>query len=374
MQNLSRVSLILAIILLACTPRANAQTSANARPTISDLLAPIRVENELPAIAAAIFNSQGMIESGVVGVRNIDDPTAATIDDLWHLGSCTKAMTATMIATLVDEGKLDWTTTLAEVFPGEAPAMDPACRGITLEQLLTHRSGLPVNGAWRQLGKNRTTTDQRLELLRRVTAPSPTSEPGSEYVYSNVGFAIAGLMAETVTGTPWETLMRDRVFTPLRMTDVGFGVAGTIGKIDQPWGHYRSLLGLGPLEPLQLDNAPSLGPAGTIHASLASWANFCALHLRPKNDLVTQTTWQRLHTPPDGGAYAMGWNVFEREWAGGKSLNHAGSNTINFCVCWLAPERDFGVLVATNAFQTNAPVALDKVASLLIDRVLAERD
>ncbi len=344
---------------------------------LDELLRQIRDEYKLPALGAAILTPAGLQESAVVGLRKTGDATRATVDDLWHLGSCTKAMTATLLGTLVQEQKLQWETTLVALFPDLASQSSEDFRQITLAQLLTHRSGLPANGAWRQLGDQLSTTDQRRELLRDMVQRDVDHPPGTKYVYSNVGYALAGLMAEQVTAQSWEQLMRERLFQPLHMEAVGFGVAGTVGQVDQPWGHHSTWLGFGPLNPVQLDNAAALGPAGTVHASLESWSRFLVPHLTSDPAFLPLEIWQTLHAPIGEEEYAMGWIVPERAWAAGeagkageahegRALTHSGSNTVNYCVCWLAPERQFGIIACTNSGQTNAPRALDKLVSLII--------
>lgn len=341
---------------------------------LQDALEVIRKDFKLPALTGAIVTPAGLQEMATVGVRKYGDSTAATDQDLWHLGSCTKAMTATLMGILVQEGLLSWDSRLVDVFPEMQSTMSEQVRQITLRHLLTHRSGLPANGPWRKLGEDRTTTEQRMELLREMAPRKLDHDPGSHYEYSNVGYALAGLMAETVTRQSWEELLTHRVFQPLQMDAVGFGVPGTLGETDQPWGHHATWLGLGPLKAVQLDNAAALGPAGTVHASLESWAKFIALHLAPNNELISSEIWETLHTPA-GDDYAMGWVVAERGWAQdeskqGLALTHSGSNTVNFCVCWLAPHRDFAVIAATNSGQSTAARGLDKVASVLIKRYL----
>src|ERR1700678_56551 len=116
-------------------------------------------------------------------------------------------MTATLIGTLIDENKLSSGTTIREVFPKDAPQLHPDFQGVTLLQLLTHRAGLPANGPWGQLSGN-TATEQRRDLLARMLKKAPQNRPGSTFTYSNVGYALAGLMAEEVTGESWEALMR----------------------------------------------------------------------------------------------------------------------------------------------------------------------
>jgi CubicO group peptidase (beta-lactamase class C family) len=79
----------------------------------------------LPVLAAAIVTSKGLIASGAVGVRKYGTNSPVTVNDQFHLGSDTKAMTVTMLATLVEEGKLAWTTTIEQAFSELASKMNP---------------------------------------------------------------------------------------------------------------------------------------------------------------------------------------------------------------------------------------------------------
>jgi CubicO group peptidase (beta-lactamase class C family) len=324
-----------------------------------------------------------------------------TIDDQWHIGSDSKAMTATVIGVLVDQGKLRWDTTLGEVFPELRATMDPAYRDVTIEQLLRHRAGLPADlnegGLWEKLRKREgAPTEQRRVLLEGVLTRPPAGPPGTKFIYSNAGYAVAGAMAERITGQSWEELMRTMLFEPLGMKSAGFGAPGASGAdtrsstapaaVRQPWGHAADSSGkFTPVPPGPLaDNPPALAPAGTVHCSLADWAKFVALHLRGARDeltpveskLIKAETIRRLQTPPEsrqtpqGAEYACGWAVVERPW-GGRVLTHAGSNTMWFAVVWLAPQRDFAVLVTTNAAGPAAEKACDLAASELIKRATA---
>ncbi len=207
-------------------------------------------------------------------------------------------MTATMIGSLIDEGKLSWDTTIATVFPDRAKKFDPGFRSVTLWQLLTHRAGLPANGPWWMLGSKRSTTDQRRVLMAGMLQNAPLTKPGTKFAYSNVGYALAGLMAEQVTGQPWETLMRKRLFEPLKMTSAGFGPPGTKERSTNPGaiqGMGRSLNRGRRTMPLRL------GPAGTVHCTMADWARFAALHLQAaqgKPRLLKAETFTKLQTPP----------------------------------------------------------------------------
>ena len=194
----------------------------------------------------------------------------------------------------------------------------------------------------------------------------PRGRPGSTYAYSNVGYALAGLMAEQVTGESWEVLMRRRLFEPLGMDSAGFGTPGGPDRVEQPWGHHVSG---NEIKPTQQDNAPALGPAGTVHCTIPDWAKFAALHLRgaqKKAKLLKPATFRALHTPAQDGEYAGGWNVLERSWAGGRTLMHNGSNTSWYATIWIAPARDFAILIATNQGGAAAAAACEQAVEKLI--------
>jgi CubicO group peptidase (beta-lactamase class C family) len=230
---------------------------------------------------------------------------------------------------------------------------------------LTHRAGLPTEAPWWHL-TGETTTEKRRDLLVRMLGDVPQSRPGATYAYSNVGYALAALMAEQVTGLSWEDLMRERVFEPLGMLSAGFGPPGHPDQVDQPWGHRPSGR---EIRPTRQDNAPAMGPAATVHCTVPDWARFAAVHLRGaqgKASLLKRATFRALHTPPPGHDYAGGWLVSERSWAGGRAMSHNGSNTNWYVAIWIAPARDFAVLTATNQGGAAGDTATDQAASKLI--------
>ncbi len=295
---------------------------------INATLMTVREKYKLPALAGAIVTDQGMAAIGAAGA-----PTNA----LWHLGSNTKAMTATLIGLLVEQGKLKWETPVGEVFPD---ALEPL-QNMTLLHLLSHRGGLPANDKW--TNSKRPIREQRRQVALRARPEIP---PGEKYVYSNLGYVIAGAMAEQVMDASWEELMRTRLFAPLGMKSVGFGSHD--GKPDNP---------------------PVLGPAGRIHCTLEDWARFVADWLRGlcgKPSLLPTNFYQNAMTPPFSGNYALGWIVCERKWGGGKVLTHNGSNTLNYSLAWVAPKRKFAVLVCANRGDAETAKACDEAAAALI--------
>jgi CubicO group peptidase (beta-lactamase class C family) len=338
-------------------------------PDLTALLEPIRAHRNVPGLVAGIVRDNRLDVIAAAGVRKAGSDNPITVADELHIGSCTKAMTATLLARLIDESRLKFESTIGEIFSDVKHELHPDFHAVTLEQLLTHRAGLPANTDWRGLG-NGTHVEQRSAVLKRILSQPPVHPPGTKFLYSNVGYVIAGHMAEEITGKPWEELMRELLFTPLEMPSAGFGPPGMKNEIDQPWGH--DLL-LGRHVPLQKDNAAVLGPAGTVHCTLADWGKFAALHLegaRGGSRLLKAETFRRLHTAPDGDPrYACGWIISERDWAGGKVLTHAGSNTMWLATVWIAPERNCALLAVANQGGEAGTKACDDAIGVLIQRI-----
>jgi len=335
---------------------------------ISELLSPIRQSHNLPALAGAIVTSKGLVAAAAVGVRKAGTDIPVQIDDQWHLGSDTKAMTAVVVASLIEQGRLKWESTIEQLFPELESTFPATFRKITVLQLLSHHAGLPANINWRAVSQSGTLSEQRVEALKTAASTRLLSEPGTKFEYSNLGYVIAGAIAERVAKAPWEELITRIVFKPLGMKTVGFGGTGTPGKVDQPWPHFANgtpTQNNGPA----MDNPPVMGPAGTVHCSIADWAKFIVDQLRGERGegmLLKPEIYKKLHTPPFDGDYALGWLVTQRDWGGGTVFTHAGSNTMNYAVVWISPLRDFAVLVCTNQGGAEAAKACDEAAAALI--------
>ncbi|HPC93513.1 MAG TPA: serine hydrolase domain-containing protein [Sedimentisphaerales bacterium] len=368
------------MLLLLASSRA-----AAASASLDVLLEPIREANRLPALAAAVVKGRDTVAVGAVGLRKADSPERVTADDKWHIGSCTKSMTATLAAMLVEDGTLRWDMTLAEMFPELESQMQAEWRDVTLEQLLAHRGGAPheldESGLWGRLWQraDRPPRAQREYLARELlTKHKPVAPPGTKYIYSNAGYALIGHAIEEALDRPWEEVLRERLFAPLGMTSAGFGAPANVGKVDQPWGHKAGEDGaFEPVAPgLHADNPAAIGPGGTVHCSIADFARYAAWQLagaRGEGTWLHPETFERLHVPfASDSEYAFGWVATSRSWGGGTVLTHAGSNTMFYAVIWIAPKKDFAVVVCTNAGGPVAEKATDTTAATLIREYLSQ--
>jgi CubicO group peptidase (beta-lactamase class C family) len=195
-------------------------------------LRPFLARYDLPAVAAAIIKKGEVVASGAVGTRRAGTDTPVSVEDRFHIGSDTKAMTSLLAATLVEGGRITWGTTVGEVFPELTATMDPAVRAVTLEQLLSHTSGIPsdTDGHDKLIQQSfalekRNLDELRYWIIQQLITQPLQSQPGKQFAYANMGYMLAGAMLERVTGRTWEELIVMRLFDPMGLKSAWAGTA-----------------------------------------------------------------------------------------------------------------------------------------------------
>ncbi|WP_205470738.1 serine hydrolase domain-containing protein [Breoghania sp. L-A4] len=353
---------------------------------ITGYLDGIRVEYGLPALAAAVVRDGAVVAVAAVGTRVHGEQIPVRLDDRFHLGSNTKAMTATLAGMMVEERRLRWTSTVGEVLGDDVPGLSPGIASATLEQLLSHASGIPADTEeMLDLYFSNSTFDYNLPALRLRTLEAwqhnAVSVPdGSPFQYSNFGYMIAGSMIEKVSDTPWEQLMYERIFAPMGLRTARLGPQATYGLVDAPVGHR--IAADGSVTPMlwgpAADVPPVISPSGNANMSVldyAAWAGWNAGQGRRGPVLVSPGTLnviQSVHVqtpvrenPPPGtpetGGYGLGWGVVAFDWADAPLLTHNGSNSMNLARIVIDTERDLAVVVLSNFPGRRASSAVGEV-------------
>lgn len=328
--------------------------------------------SELPGVVAGMASGTELLALGVSGVRQVGEGALVEVGDAFHIGSNTKAMTATLVARLVERGVLTWDATIAELFPDlEVHAGYDA---VTVRDLLSHvgrmTDSLPNTlGQQAWLGffmDSRSMEVQRAEVVELLIA-EPPSFPAGEFAYSNAGYVIVGAALERLTGESWESLMTTELFEPLEMTGCGFGPPVNANS-EAPVGHVAGGGGVEPAPGAPYNDNPAVvGPAGTVSCPAEAWVRFLQAHLRSDDGpFLTEASWDALHAPNAAG-YALGWGVADRSWAGGVTYSHSGSNTMWFSVAWIAPGIDRLYFAMTNVATEDTPAVLDGIIGDLIE-------
>lgn len=308
----------------------------------------IRKRNRLTATGIGVFHSDDRIELSVDGFRNRKENTRVSIDDKWHIGSVTKSITSTLIATLVEEGKLEFNSTLPDLLPSFD--IDKSWELCTLHNLLTHTGGFKPDFASDIFYIRSDDPDElralRKECVQEVMSKPSQYPPGSEFRYSNLGYTVAGLIAEEATNESYQQLLEERIFSRLGLESAGLGAP----KGEQPFGHRVRFGFRKPMYPETglADNSPIMSPAGGLHMSLVDLLRYGKEHLdSTDSSLLQRVTWDFLHQP-NMSDYSCGWVVETETWAGGRTLWHNGSNTLWYSLLMLLPEKGSVLAFVTN--------------------------
>lgn len=338
------------IFLLALILPLAAKEPAREPWTVADKLHEAQKDPKVPAIAAVVFDSKMIIHSRAFGTTRSDKEIAIAGDAAWHIGSDAKAMTATLMAVLVEKDLVKWDTTMAEIFPKLAEDFHPKARKTTIAQLLSHTSGLPANPK----------PIERIKSRLAVTKIGLSLEPGEGYHYSNYGYIIAGAVIEELLDTTWEKAIQKHLFTPLGIKSAGFGAPKGPKAIR---GHANGKpVGTGFFG----DNPTLYGPAGGLHISLSDWALFCQDQIKGhhgEGKLLRQATYQKLHTPVSPN-YALGWTVRVEDGKPAR-LSHDGSNTMWYARATLDLNSKSGFLITTNSASEEAKTWVKTIAKII---------
>ena len=356
----------------------NSKTATNQNKSkgsieIIPLLEEIHKEYNLPALAAAVVNANEIISAAAVGVRVVDKPNRVTVTDRFHIGSVGKSMTATMIAVLVEKGKISWNTTPIDVFPELKDQIHPSIKTITLEQLLSHRAGIQPFEEDEEVEKVPKFKGTPM-VIRRAFAKwllrRGATSPVGEHVYSNAGYGLAAAMVERATGKSWESLMKNLLFNPIGAKSGGFGWAARIHS-NEPWGHQGGdprFIPHSPLDKYQL--TPYIAPAGDIHLNIIDFGRYAQLHLAGLNGqakLLKTVTFEKLHKPI--GEYALGWNA--QIIKGLPASTHSGSAGTFYAGIMVYPKKNIAVVIAINASGKGVNEARNKLYGLLLRKYKA---
>jgi CubicO group peptidase (beta-lactamase class C family) len=167
----------------------------------------------LPSLAAAVLRDGTLIWQTAVGAADVESAVEATPETQYRLGSITKTFTATAIMQLRDAGKLDLEDTLDRHVEG-------AAYGPTIRRLLSHSSGLQretQDDSWLTLR-----FAQPEELLETLAEAELVLPSGARFHYSNLAYALLGVVVERTSGMPYKDYIRERLFEPVGLTRVSF--------------------------------------------------------------------------------------------------------------------------------------------------------
>lgn len=329
----------------------------------------------VPGLAVAIVKGGKVVYAQGFGYRDAEKKLPVTPDTLFAIGSSTKAFTTFTLATLVDEGKLDWDKPVRTFLPGFQMYDPDTTAMITPRDLVTHRSGLPRH----DLLWYNNSTFSRKDMVDRLRYLEPNEQLRAKWQYNNLMFLTAGYLVEHVTGKSWEDNVRERIFAPLGMTHSNFSVLDSQKTADFALPYKEN--DDEKIELIPFRDITNIGPAGAINSSVDDMAKWVAFHLgngkAGDRQVLSATTLADLHTPqmlvgipperPDisPASYAMGW--FTDIYRGHPRVEHGGNIDGFSALVSFLPQDDLGMVILTNKNGTAVP---EWIARYTFDRFL----
>ncbi|MFO7588373.1 MAG: serine hydrolase [Gemmatimonadota bacterium] len=333
-----------------------------------------------PGLAVAVVAGDSVVFARGYGVRRIDAPGEVGPHTRFSVASNTKAFTAALIAQLVDEDRLSGDARVIDVLP-EFRMHDPWVTGeIRIEDLLTHRSGLPT------FGGDHLWIGQRLpreEIVRRLRWLEPAGSFRASFHYQNLMYLVAGQVAAAVTGKSWDELMRERILAPLGMTESSTSVRDLVGLEDVAQAHE---VVDGELRVVDYDDVDGVAPAAALNSNVLDMARWVRANLnrgvldgerilseravRAMHSIhypLNVSPWAEENLGQRFSGYGYGW--FIGEYRGRKAVTHSGGLTGMISLQTLLPEEGIGVVVLTN-FAPDAPTRA--ITNEILDAMLGE--
>jgi len=333
-----------------------------------------------PGLAVGIVYGDSLVFAKGYGVRELGRPEPVDAHTRFAVASNTKAFTAAVLGTLVEEGALAWDDHVIDHLP-DFQMWDPwITREIRVRDLLTHRSGLATFGGDQLWIGN---TNDRAEIASRIRYMEPVGPFRASFHYQNLMFLVAGLVAEAATGESWDDLVRDRMFGPLGMTESSTSIHALAGLENVASPH--EVVG-GTLMAVDYDDVDGVAPAAAVNSNVVDMARWMRASLREGEldgrrafSTATAREMQGIQVPLGVSAwaaenlgrrfngYGLGW--FVSDYRGRKVVSHSGGLTGMISLQTLLPEVGLGVIVLTN-YAPDAPTSA--ITYRIIDAYLGE--
>jgi CubicO group peptidase (beta-lactamase class C family) len=328
---------------------------------------------EVPGLAIGIVVDGHLVYAKGFGYRDVEKKLPVTADTMFPIASCTKAFTAFIAGSLVDEGILSWDQMVIDVLPEFRLFDQYATQNLTMRDLLTHRSGMPRHDfMWYN------STMSRAEVIRRIRYLEPSCDLRERYQYGNLMYLTAGYAMEQLAGKSWEAMVSEKILSPLKMKRTNFSVEEM--QKDKDFAYpYREKNGQ--IKRMPFRDVSLVGPAASINSSVNDISHWIQMQLAggiyEGTPMISPATLQEMHTPqviipgaPESKesliyAYGIGWGI--SSYRGQYFLSHDGGIDGFTSVVGILPHKGIGVVVLANRNLTSLPRFLSLQA---IDRVL----
>jgi CubicO group peptidase (beta-lactamase class C family) len=365
----------IAPLLCATAAHAAAAPSSGSRSEYEGPVESVVAQYHLPGIAVGVIDHGKVVYTRTMGVRQSGKPIDA--DTLFKIASNSKAMTATLLARLVQDGKLHWDDPVTKYLPSFRMYDAWVTANMQVGDLLVHHSGLPEGAGDLMLWPEPNYFRPR-DVLQGLRYLKPAYSFRAGYAYDNTLYIVAGLVAAAAGGAPYPTLMRREVFQPLGMSrcQIGTWNREEVGNVARPHilrdGRFVEVPASGPMV-----HAATMDAAGGVRCSLNDMLIWAMNWLAPTPRQLTWLSQQQRekewtgYTPMpisarrrawDGTrfySYGYGWRIADVD--GEITVSHTGTLSGMYSAVTLLPFRKSGYVFLIDADADDARTVLNEV-------------
>ncbi|HEY7062328.1 MAG TPA: serine hydrolase [Chloroflexota bacterium] len=345
-----------------------AQTPGDSFAPLDETIRQAMTSAGIPGVAVGVLYPGGQYLAGF-GVTNVESPQPVDADTLFQIGSITKTMTMAACLRLVEQGRLDLTTPIRQYVPDLRLSDPSAAAMITLQDCLTHTSGLPADHFVTMGGG-----DDALARFAASLDQIPFVLPPGEWAsYCNTAFSLAGRVLEVARDQTYEQAIRELLLEPLGMTRSTFFAEEAIlyptaaghtliedqAYLQRPWNLPRTANAAGGL----------VASASDVLAYASLWLNDGLAPsgerlLRPET--LAQIESPQSHQPDDLGTFGLAWGL--PDLSGIRLLAHDGGTAGQNARLWIEPDQGVAVCVLTNVQDGSA--VLGSAAGWVVQNLL----
>lgn len=334
-----------------------AVASAHAAADRIDDLAKRAVEAGVPGVAIGIIKDGKVERLEGYGLADVENRVRTTADSMFQIGSVTKQFTATTVMMLVEQGKVSLDSPVSTYLPN----LPETWRDATVRQLLNHTSGIPSYtddpAFWAVM---RTPSSDKALIELAAKKPNPYKH-GEKWSYNNTGYYLLGMLVERVTGKPFDSVLRERVWGPLGMSSTKVNSWSALLP-----NRVRGYAGKG----ADLRNADFLdlgwpGGGGFMTSNVRDLCQW--LLAQGSGKLLKPESWQALTKngvpTGEGDRYGFGWNL--NTINGIEVVEHGGGIPGFGSYVLRLPENKFAVVVLTNSDDANPKALAYRIAETI---------
>lgn len=377
-----RFPTLLFVLLVAAAPAAaeeSPDSPVQAGITLLDTWIQAQLEHGgLPGLVIGIVHDQEPVWVKAYGHASLDPPVPMSEDSIFRIASHSKLFTAITVMRARDAGKLRLDDPVTEYLPWfDIRNRHPEARPVTVRHLLTHTAGLPresIHPAW---------TDfefPEVEALRETVSDQETTyATETKWKYSNLGFTLAGMVAEDATGDSFADLVTDGILGPLGMDSTSVGQVPADQRDRLATGYGRRMPE-GPREVFPFVDARSFDPATGLSSTVPDMLRFLSWQMRVRDrrseEILASNTlleMQRVHWLQSSWDSGWGLGFSVRHTEDRDLIGHGGGYPGYRTQTQLSPEEKIGVVVFTNSGDGDPGRYLNKAFEWVAAALAASR-